>query len=89
MIYHSVKGPLTTKVAIQNKPAVAVVRGPVAALRLFRDLFYSVFSYAEQFIGGTVKNEEFKIFLLPTWHDMYCQDGKNFLEKFVKKCNFS
>ena len=99
MIYQSVKDFLLTKLAIQNKPTVVVVPGPVAALSLYRDLrggsrnaatskmerfviivngfqpltiitkrsildvaavldppldlFYSVFSYAEQFIGVT------------------------------------
>ena len=32
---------------------MVVVRGPVAALRLNRNFFYSVFSYAEQLISAT------------------------------------
>ena len=37
---------------MQNEPTVVEVRGPVAALRLYRDLSYSVFSYAGQYIGA-------------------------------------
>ena len=36
---------------MQNEPTVVEVRGPVAALRLYRDLLYSVI-YAEQYIGA-------------------------------------
>ena len=32
---------------------MVVVRGPAAALRLNRNFFYSVFSYAEQLISAT------------------------------------
>ena len=42
-----------TKLAIQNKASMVVVRGLVAALRLNRNFFYSVFSYAEQLISAT------------------------------------
>ena len=44
---------LSTKLVIQNKATVVVVRGPAAALMWCRNVFFSVFSYAEQFIGAT------------------------------------
>ena len=52
-ISESVKDFSLTKLGIQNKASVVVVQGPVAALRLNRNFFHSVFSYAEQFIGAT------------------------------------
>ena len=44
---------LLAKLAIQSKATAMVVQGFVVALIWYRNLFYTAFSYAEQFIGAT------------------------------------